>query len=260
MPRILLPPFIAPVSGQPRRLEPPVIRDAVRLRADLHLLLPLCAYALLCLWWTHAQGDVHVARRLLAWQGGSWALKHDPWLEAGLHRGGRWLAASAWLGLLAFVASRWRDPAARSWRRPALALLLSVLACAVLAAWLKSATRMDCPWDLAGLGGTRPFVPLFAARPAGLPKAACFPAAHAAVGYAWVALYFFAARVSPRWRWRALGVGVAAGLLFGFAQQLRGAHFVSHDAASLMLCWSVAFAVDRWVAAPRATTATGGPR
>ena len=40
-------------------------------------------------------------------------------------------------------------------------------------------------------------------------------------------------------------VGLAAGAVFGLAQQLRGAHFLSHDIASLAVCWAVACCVDR---------------
>jgi membrane-associated PAP2 superfamily phosphatase len=38
-------------------------------------------------------------------------------------------------------------------------------------------------------------------------------------------------------------VGVAAGLLFGIAQQSRGAHFVSHDVWSAFLVWIISLTV-----------------
>ena len=59
-----------------------------------------------------------------------------------------------------------------------------------------------------------------------------------------MALYFFFLRVAPRWRYAGLGIGLLAGTVFGLAQQLRGAHFLSHDVASLAVCWSVACAVE----------------
>jgi membrane-associated PAP2 superfamily phosphatase len=37
-----------------------------------------------------------------------------------------------------------------------------------------------------------------------------------------------------------LSVGLGLGLLFGFAQQLRGAHFLSHDLWTLGIAWSAA--------------------
>ena len=41
-----------------------------------------------------------------------------------------------------------------------------------------------------------------------------------------------------------LAIGLLAGMVFGLAQQLRGAHFLSHDVASLAVCWGVACAVE----------------
>ena len=36
-----------------------------------------------------------------------------------------------------------------------------------------------------------------------------------------------------------LAVGLLAGGVFGFSQQLRGAHFLSHDLWTLATCWAV---------------------
>jgi len=33
--------------------------------------------------------------------------------------------------------------------------------------------------------------------------------------------------------------GMALGLIYGIAQQLRGAHFLSHDLSTLAVCWFV---------------------
>ena len=88
-------------------------------------------------------------------------------------------------------------------------------------------------------GGLRDYVGLFATRPHGMPRGVCFPAGHSSAGFAWVSLYFFALPVRPAWRWRGLAVGLVAGCVFGAAQQLRGAHFLSHDLWTLATCWTV---------------------
>ena len=198
---------------------------------------------LLLAWAAARQLDLHWARWLFQWEGGTWALKRSVLLEGVLHRGGRLLSQVAWAGLLVATLWRWRSPTA-AWTRPAARLLLAVFASIACVAALKALTHMDCPWDLAGLGGQRPFIDLFETRPATLGPAACFPAAHAAGGFAWVALYFFFLRVAPRWRHAGLGIGLLAGTVFGLAQQLRGAHFLSHDVASLAVCWGVACAAE----------------
>jgi len=207
--------------------------------------LALASIACLLLIWALAHaGDSAWARRLYALQGGQWALRQSFLLEGVLHSGGRWASALAWASLLVGTIWHWRRVDARYWTRPAVGLLVAVLISTVLVSWLKSVTHVDCPWDLIEFGGTRPYVPLFAARPAELGTPSCFPAGHASGGYAWVALYFFFAQVRPGWRWLGLAAGLFVGLVFGFAQQLRGAHFLSHDVATLTVCWTVACTVE----------------
>ncbi|MFT3755321.1 MAG: phosphatase PAP2 family protein [Pseudoxanthomonas sp.] len=209
------------------------------------LLVPFFIYAALMAWAVGAHGDLRIADGLYAWQGHAWALHANRITEQWLHVGGKRASTAAWLlAALAWVlASRRSDWAA--WRRPLGYLLLSVLLSTVLVAWLKSRTHMDCPWDLLRYGGTREYVPLLAVRPPGMAHGGCFPAGHASAGYAWMALYFCCAAVRPRWRWWGLGIGIVAGIAFGLAQQLRGAHFLSHDLTTAMLCWSVAVLLDR---------------
>jgi membrane-associated PAP2 superfamily phosphatase len=125
----------------------------------------------------------------------------------------------------------------------------------------------DCPWDLLRYGGDRAYFGWYSSRPASMPDASCFPAGHAGAGYAWVALYFFFLARRPGWRWRGLAIGLGAGAIFGAAQQLRGAHFLSHDLWTLMICWSMALLLYVGMLAPRragnparaSTTATPGP-
>ncbi|WP_162125741.1 phosphatase PAP2 family protein [Pseudoxanthomonas wuyuanensis] len=221
------------------------------------LLLPMLGFALAWVVLVPMRGDQWWADRLLAWEGGQWKLGHSLLLETVIHRGGKRLSVLTWLAAVGITVWMWQRPDLRHWRRPAVALLLSVLLSTLTVSMLKSITHMDCPWDLLGYGGQRPFIDLFAARPAELPAAACFPAGHASAGYAWVALYFFAGAVRPQWRGAGLWTGLAAGLVFGLAQQLRGAHFLSHDLASLMVCWLVALAVYRLVAADGRSVAQG---
>lgn len=184
--------------------------------------------------------DQRLADALYAWQGHRWALRHAWTTEWVVHRIGRGISLLAWVAMLVAWLASLRVARWRRWRRPLAYLLLSTLTAAALIACTKAATGMDCPWDLLRYGGDRPFVGLFTARPSGLERGHCFPAAHAGTGYAWVALYFFTAEVRPRWRGTAWLPGVLAGAVFGLSQQLRGAHFLSHDLTALALCWALA--------------------
>jgi membrane-associated PAP2 superfamily phosphatase len=213
--------------------------------ALLHLWLPLLAFIVLAGLLSLGNVDSWWADRLYAWQGHRWALKSRFVTEQLIHHVGRDASALAWLGVVLtwfFARSR---PRLTHWRRPLAYLALSVLLATTLVAWFKSWSNMDCPWDLLRYGGERPYIGLLHLRPVGLSRGACFPAGHASAGYAWVALYFFFLVARPQWRWRGLSAGIGSGLLFGLSQQLRGAHFLSHDVWAAAICWMTALGVYR---------------
>lgn len=206
-----------------------------------HLWLPLLAFAAAIATIGLLQLDWSLAHRLYAWEGYRWVLKKAFLTEAVLHRSGHDLSVAAWVGVLAAWSAALKRESLALWRKPLGYLALSVLVSTLLISWIKSWSNMDCPWDIEGLGGMRPYVELLAARPAWLPDGRCFPAGHASGGYAWMSLYFFCLLSRPQLRWLGLAAGLGAGLVFGIGQQLRGAHFLSHDLWTAMLCWLVAF-------------------
>ncbi len=247
------------------------------LRAVLHAPLPLTADAhaasLASRFWTvhlwlplgvglaliaalQAGADQWLADALVRIEGGRWAWRHAPWLELGVHRAGRDASIVAWLALAAASGiAAFRNAGALRWRRATGYVLVCVVLGTLAVSLLKAVTNVDCPWDLARYGGTRPLIGLLDVRPQALPRARCFPAGHASAGYAWLGLYFAALQVAPHRRRAALTLALGAGLLFGVGQQLRGAHFASHDAATALVCWLVALGLWRawpWSHASRA--------
>lgn len=241
-------------AGKPRdpRLHPAVIHAVEPRTAHRQGLLPwpelwapsLAAFAVLAVM-AAIDFDFRWANWLYALEGHRWALKSAFVTEQLIHKSGRELSTLAWLAVVVAWAVTWRWPEYRHARRPLAVLAVSVLLATSLVGWIKSWSNMDCPWDLLQYGGHRPFVALWEARPAALGPNRCFPAGHASAGYAWTALYFFCLAVRPSWRWTGLATGVVMGLVFGVSQQLRGAHFLSHDVWSALLCWSVAVVVWR---------------
>lgn len=237
---------------------PAVLAPFERASAPLatHLCLPLALLLVVNAWLAAGGGDMAFADLLYRLEGGRWALQ-DAWItEHLIHRVGKWLSILAGLTVAIAAIRAWRIPA-HPWRRPLLVLLLSVAVSTALVSLLKHLTAMDCPWDLARYGGERAFYGLFESRQ-GVRASGCFPAGHASAGYAWVALYFFALATRPQWRWIGLAIGLGAGLVFGFSQQLRGAHFLSHDLWSLAVCWLVAlglFRLSRLASRPARTEA-----
>lgn len=243
--------FTAPPTPLPplAAARPPLAFD--RRFLARHAGWPLLAFALATVILIPLQGDLWLADRLYAWEGHRWSLQQGFVTQHLIHVMGKRVSTLAWYAVALLLIASGSFPRLKAWRRPLFFLLLATALSTGAVGTLKLWTDMDCPWDLARYGGSRPFVDLFSARPALLPPAACFPAGHASAGYAWVALYFFFLATVPRLRWPGLGVGLAAGLLFGGAQQLRGAHFLSHDLWTLAICWAIALLLYACVLVPR---------
>lgn len=173
---------------------------------------------------------------------GQWRGTHNFWANTVLHNGGRWTIRVILLSMAIFWAVTLRSRQLAEWRRPAGYAWLAMALCIVLTGVLKLVTNVHCPWDLREFGGHAAYLELFAARPAG-PAAHCFPAAHASSGYALVVWYFALRERYPALaKWGALAA-LLTGVTFGVAQQMRGAHFLSHDVWSAFLTWMTATSV-----------------
>jgi membrane-associated PAP2 superfamily phosphatase len=179
------------------------------------------------------------------------------WARDLLHSAGRWLirliALGAFLTWLGTFTGEWVQ---RKYRRPAAFALLAILLATGVVGGLKSVTNVDCPWDLEEFDGDRPYVELFAPRPAGLPQARCFPGAHASSGFALLFGYFLLRDSSRRRAHAALAAGLLVGLLFSLGQEARGAHFISHDLTSAAIVWFVQLGLYRTMLLPKASTTT----
>jgi membrane-associated PAP2 superfamily phosphatase len=173
----------------------------------------------------------------------------DWWAHRLIHGAGRWfvrgVAAATLVGWLCSLAFE----SLASWRRELAYVTLGMILVIVGAGLLKRVTNVDCPWDLAGFGGDRPYVSLFGDRPDSLPHAACFPGAHSSSGFALLACYFALRNRARRWANAALVAAVVIGVTFAIGQEARGAHFLSHDLASAALAWFVLVNLYSWMLA-----------
>lgn len=201
------------------------------------LLLFACAAVVLAT----TNADIDFARwaffdpATLHWRGaGSW------WINDVIHDGGRWLVRVVVAAVLLLWIGTFVNPRYAVWRRPAGYFVLATVLTVGIVGLLKILTNVDCAWDLAQFGGRFQYVHLFGDRPDAWPRAQCFPAAHASSGYALMALYFVGLELGRRWARAGLLTGIALGLIFGFAQQSRGAHLLSHDLWSAAFAWLVA--------------------
>jgi membrane-associated PAP2 superfamily phosphatase len=198
-------------------------------------LIALAAGLLLLVAWEAGGGDLAVS----AWAGGTagFPLRNHVLLRDVLHEGGRVLALVV-LALLAVDAVR--PLVAGPTRRERWLGLLLVVVAAVAVPALKRYSATSCPWDLAVFGGSVPYVPHWRLGLVDGGPGHCFPSGHAVSAFAFLGVAFTWQRARPGLA-RAWSVGVVVfGVLFGAAQLLRGAHYVSHTLWSAWLCWAIA--------------------
>jgi membrane-associated PAP2 superfamily phosphatase len=202
---------------------------------------------------------------LLAWDAGGWDLavvrwvgtaagfawRDSWWASRLLHDGGRW---AAWALLLALALATLHAPhetatgdtgpseptRAERWRWIAV-----MLACALAVPALKRISTSSCPWDLAQFGGVAAYVSHWRFGLADGGPGHCFPSGHAVAAFAFFGMHFMWREHDPRRARGWLALVVAAGLAFGGAQLLRGAHYPSHTLWTAWLCWAIHVAAAR---------------
>jgi membrane-associated PAP2 superfamily phosphatase len=204
------------------------------------LLLPTAAALALVFAWDLSGLDLALAG--LAGGPGGFALRHDWLLTVLLHDAMR---HASWLLVVLLCLGVWwpMGPLARLDFSARLQLAVTTLAAAATVALLKGFSATSCPWDLSAYGGAAPYVPHWSASSDGGPGH-CFPAGHASSGFAFLG-GFFTFRATPGLARAWLAAALAAGLVLGIGQQLRGAHFMSHTLWTGWLCWLVALCIDR---------------
>lgn len=180
--------------------------------------------------------DRSLADYFYSLQGNSWTWK-DSWIaENFFHKGGRAVSIFLALMLLVLVVLSYCHSALSPHKKPLLYFFVATAGGSLLVSAFKSALAVSCPWEFERYGGdllyTGVVEQLFLRNGEG-----CFPAGHASAGYAWVSCYFFGLYYHSKWRWPGLVIPLIAGLVLGLVQQIRGAHFISHDLWSLAVCW-----------------------
>ena len=108
----------------------------------------------------------------------------------------------------------------------------------------KNLSATSCPWDLAQFGGVARHVSHWALGVLDGGSGRCFPAGHASAGFAFLGGYFALRHKAPTAaRWWLAGA-LLAGFVLGAAQQVRGAHFMSHTLWTGWLCWTTGWLCD----------------
>ena len=177
-----------------------------------------------------------------------WGLKNHWLVETVIHRGGRYLVITMVSMMLIAVVLSYLPRFKHNKYLPLSRYLLLSTALAILAvAVFKQTSNLPCPWDMSMFGGNKADIKIHEVFSAELANGHCFPSGHASGGYALFSFYFAAfiacytgiVKKSNKWLTLMLAPGLLTGLTFGVAQQLRGAHLLSHDLTTAAVCWLV---------------------
>jgi membrane-associated PAP2 superfamily phosphatase len=199
------------------------------------------AALILILLWDLSGLDLMLAR----WFGGpaGFPLQHHWFWEGVLHES---VKKIQWLPALLLVAMViWPVGFMRQVGRGRRAQLAggTLLALALISG-MKLFSLTSCPWDLQQFGGAARHVSHWLWGTADGGGGRCFPAGHASAGFAYIGGYFVFRPVAPRIARGWLIGALLTGLVLATAQQVRGAHFMSHTLWTAWLCWLSAALLD----------------
>ncbi|QLG89627.1 phosphatase PAP2 family protein [Chitinibacter bivalviorum] len=203
----------------------------------LHLGIPLLFAAVMLWFYPQTNWDIALISPYFDGTTHSFYLKNNFLLDGVMHTG---VKSVLFLGpILTIAALLWsiKNLALRPYRRRLFWLLAGQFFGALVVSLLKKISIHACPWDLKMFGGYAPFLPLFADLPAGMNPGRCFPGGHASGGFSLLAFYFALRDDYQRWANWALVIGLLLGSAMGWAQMMRGAHFLSHNLWTMWWVW-----------------------
>ncbi len=176
-------------------------------------------------------------------QNQTWLYKGHWFFNKVIHSGGQFfdkIIVVIWLLFFIFINLKNN---LKKYRKIMLFFFFATAAGPILVGIGKSLTHIYTPWDLKLFNGIHPYIRLFDPVPNGANVGHAFPAGHASGGYCFISLYFVLLHFNSKYRIFGFLFGVCNGLVFGLAQEIRGAHFPSHDLFTLVICWYAALSV-----------------
>lgn len=211
--------------------------SACQKRIHIHTVIWTLALFVLFALWDMTSLDL----RLAHWFGTASGFPlRDHWLWSKvLHEGARRVAWTLQLVLLLSVW--WPFGVLRSLtRRQRAHMFVAAMLCVMAISVLKDMNATSCPWDLAEFGGTAIYVSPWRWGVFDGGAGHCFPAGHASAAFCFLPGYFWLREKTPRAARIWLTTTLIAGFTIGLAQQIRGAHYLSHTLWTGWICWIIA--------------------
>lgn len=164
----------------------------------------------------------------------------DHWLfSTVLHEGARRVAWALQLALL--LAVWWPVGVLRKLSRSErAAMFIAAMVILLVVSIFKNLNTTSCPWDLAEFGGTARYVSHWSWGVHDGGAGRCFPAGHASAAFCFLPGYLWLREKAPRQARIWLIATLVAAMTIGLAQQVRGAHYLSHTLWTGWISWVVA--------------------
>lgn len=214
-----------------------MMQGARRPLAYWHLIVPLLAAPLM--WWVFE--TTNLDRWLIGFYydaaAHAFPLRDDVIMEGVMHSGLKMVVIAIGLALFGAWLLSFLVPQLPPYRRRLLWLFIAMTGATLLVSLLKQYSALHCPWDLAEYGGYAPFHTLFERLPDNAAPGHCFPGGHASGGFALFAFYFGLRDTHARQARLWLAAAVVLGMMMGWSQMMRGAHFLSHTVWSAWVEW-----------------------
>lgn len=164
-------------------------------------------------------------------------LRRDPFMENVMHAGLKYLIMTLSICILSLaIISNFYKPY-KVYRRKLVWSFAGLMASTTLISILKHYSIHGCPWSLAAYGGNLPELGLFSVLPAGVKAGHCFPGGHASAGFALMTFYFVFRDRAPLLATKILWGALFIGMMMGWSQMARGAHFLSHNLWTALIVW-----------------------
>jgi membrane-associated PAP2 superfamily phosphatase len=208
-----------------------------------HIVPALIFILLMLLVYPHTHLDTRITDLFFDAQLHRFTLKNDPFLTVWMHVRLKWLMVAIALASLVLALLSYRVSSLKVYRLSLFWVFAGMVISTTAVSVFKHYSLHGCPWDITLYGGSLPLLDLFTSPPAGTEAGRCFPAGHPSGGFALIAFYFAFMHSKPRFSVHMLWIGLLMGLLMGFVQMMRGAHFLSHVLWSGWLVWMVLLAL-----------------
>lgn len=125
-------------------------------------------------------------------------------------------------------------------------IIVATLLSMLIVSLLKRITVIACPWSLSEFGGSASYIHFWEMISSRYPYSSCFPAGHSSGGFSLVSIFYAGRLFDHKSRYVYLLPALVVGLSFGIVQQMREAHFLSHDLMTIAVCICVNYVLS-WI-------------